>query len=181
MSYTEIYTFNKEGNAEMTGEVKNAFRGAMAVWSEIDKKYLPPFKPCWAEAGKIYSRASDFIGGGLREVWDLFDNPKLSESDKIVLGTTFDDVIVMRDDVPKVLEAFKAFEGNTSLLEQAEEIKRVLNEDNDVIAIAWNQTSVNGDAWETSTMDENQEYYLPYNILTGTEHWDLFNNLKDEK
>jgi hypothetical protein len=37
MSYTEIYAFNKNAQAEFYGEVKNAHRGAMAIWSFFEQ------------------------------------------------------------------------------------------------------------------------------------------------
>ena len=179
MSYTEIYKFKKDGNAECFAEVKNAFRGAMSVWRIIEKKYLPPYIPTWAigDTPQEYSRASDFTGNGLKEVWGLFDAGKLSKVDKIVLGSTFDNVVVMRDDLPELCEAFRAFDGETSLKEQAEKIFCELQNDDSFLAIAWNQTSVNGDAWEsdeTGLDEDGEEIYLPYNLLKHDKHWNLF-------
>lgn len=180
MSYTEIYKFKKDGNATMLAETKNAWRGAMAVWNILDKKYLPPFMPDWAKAlgetNKEYYRSSDMMGKGLKEVWGLYDGDKISETDKIVLGSTFDNVVVMKEDLPKLIEAFRNFEGETSLKEQADIFEQALKDD-DLLAVAWNQTSVNGDAWqsdETGKDEDDEEVYLPYNILTMEKHWNLF-------
>lgn len=185
MSYTEIFTFDKKGNASQYGEVKNAFRGAMQVWNLLDFKYLPPFIPTWALNLPVreerYHRSSDFMGGGLKEVWSLFDNPDISETDKIVLGTTFDNVVVMKENLQSVIDAFRAFEGETSLKEQADILEEALN-DEDVIAVAWNQTSVNGGAWETGDVfydEDGDEQLVPYN-LSGDKHWDLFNEKVEE-
>lgn len=175
MSYTEIYKFKKDGSAIMFAETKNAFRGAMAIWDILDKKYLPPFFPEWAKsvgkADKQYYRSSDGTEG-LKEVWALYDSGKISETDKIVLGTTFDNVIVMKEDLPKVIEAFRNFEGETSLKEQADILEQELKH-GEFLAIAWNQTSVNAGVWQSNERDED-ENYLPYNILTMNEHWNLF-------
>ncbi len=173
MSYTEIYKFNKEGQAEMIGEVKNAFRGAMAVWTILEKKYLPKYVPSWAfDLDKEYSRMGTFDRGGAAQIWNLVDDSRLSEAEKIVLSSTFDNVVVMVADIPKLVAAFRAFEGDTSLAEQADLIEGAT----DLIAIAWNQTSVNGDAWQsdTSVIEDDDEFYPPYNILKENKHWDLF-------
>jgi hypothetical protein len=180
MSYTEIYKFKKDGNAECFAEIRNAYRGAMLVWRIIEKKYLPPYIPTWVmgDTSQEYSRASDFAGNGLKEVWGLFDAGKLSEVDKIALGSTFDNVVVMKQDLPKTIEAFRVFEGETSLKEQADAIEKELENDGDFIAIAWNQTSVNCDAWisdETGLDEDGEEIYLPYNLLKHDKHWNLFN------
>ena len=179
MSYTEIFKFRKDGNAEAIGETKNAFRSAMAVWDILDKKYLPKFVPEWAkrigEVDKEYFRSSDFGGGGLKEVWDLFNKENVSETDKIALGSTFDKVIVLKEDLPKLIEAFKSFEGETSLKDQVVIIEEALVEDPELLGIAWNQTSVNGDCWTNfGGYDEEKQEEIPYNILTMDEHWNLF-------
>lgn len=182
MSYTEIYKFKKNGNAELLGETRNAFRGAMAVWNIMDSRYLPPFVPDWAkrlgETDKTYNRSSDMFGpggGALKEVWGLYRNDKVSEVDKIVLGSTFDNIIVMKKDLPKLINAFRAFEGETSLKEQADLIEESLKTDKNLIAIAWNQTSVNGDTWSNfGGYDNKKEEDKPYNILKMDRHSDLF-------
>jgi hypothetical protein len=174
MSYTEIYKFNKEGNAQRFAETKNAFRGAMAVWQIVEKRYLPKYVPAWAgmmSGNHEYSRVSDFSGQAIKEIWNLIDSESVSETDKIVLGSTFDKVIVLREDVPKLIQAFREFEGETSLKEQADYIEKELNADEDLVAIAWNQTSVNGDMWETY---EEEKGSRPYNMLSDTGHWSLF-------
>jgi len=183
MSYTEIYKFKKDGNIECFAEVKNAFRGAMAIWSNVEKRYLPKFMPIWAmgDTSKYYSRVSDIMGGGIKEIWALFETTKISETDKIVLGSSFDNVVVMKEDLPKLIEAFRNFVGETSLNEQADLIEKAYNTDDDLIAIAWNQTSVNGDAWqsnETGLDEDGDEIYLPYNLLKEDKHWNLFEEIK---
>jgi hypothetical protein len=190
MSYTEIYKFNKEGNAECFAEVRNAFRGAMAIWMSVERRYLPDYIPSWAigypsgETPTEHTRVADMMGEGLKEIWALFENSKVSEVDKIVLGSTFDNVIVMKKDLPILIKAFREFEGETSLKKQADLIEEVFKNDQDLLAIGWDQTSVNGDAWQSdeTVLDENNiEIYSPYNLLKHNKHWDLFNEIKDQK
>ena len=45
MSYTEIFAFNKEGNAYMAGMARNAWRGAMTIWNIMEERHLPPYIP----------------------------------------------------------------------------------------------------------------------------------------
>lgn len=177
MSYTEIYKFKKDGDAECVATVKNAFRGGMAIWLIVEKRYLPKYVPTWAtmlgDTSKEYSRISDFSGNGSKEIWSLFDSEIISETDNIVLGSTFDNVVVMKEDIPKLIEAFRNFEGETSLREQADIIEDVYQNDEDLLAIAWNQTPVNGDVWVSDETDDDGEH-LPYNLLRDEGHWDLF-------
>ncbi|MFL9844715.1 hypothetical protein ABS766_09835 [Flavobacterium sp. ST-119] len=122
------------------------------------------------------SRMFDMFNNTRQEIWDLFKNPEVSIIDRIVLGSTFDNVVVLRKDIPKLLEAYRAFEADTSLPQQADEIENLYNSDEEFIAIAWNQTSVNCDVWispDFNDLDED-ECRKPYNISKHTDHWDLF-------
>lgn len=180
MSYTEVFGFNKNGDAYSIGEIKNAFRGAMAVWTIVEKKYLPPWKPEWALSDdEEYSRVSDMNGKGFEEIWALADSEKLTEVDRIVLKSTFDNVLVMKKDIKKLLECFRAFEGETSLKEQADMIEYHLVE-HDPEAIAWNGTSVNSDNWCNYGGEDENEEPIPYNLNAGDRHWDLFEDPKEE-
>jgi len=184
MSYTEIYKFKNNGDSESIGHTQNAFRSAMAIWCCLEEKYLPPYIPSFIlipEPGKRYYRSMDMIGPGLKEVWGLFDKKNVSFLDKIVLGTTFDNVIVLKENIPQVLDAFRTFERDTSLKEQADIIEKELTTDDDLIGIAWHQTSVSGDKWSLGWYNDTTEEYDPYNILKQTEHWNLFDDLKELK
>ena len=187
MSYTEIYGFGKDGNAGGLEDVKNAWRGAMAIWGILEDKYLEPLpRPMWMSEEDYkergYSRTcqppsfSDNAPNPLKPVWDLWNDEKVSRTDKIVLGTTFDRAIVMRANIEETAKAFEEFEGETSLKEQAKILHEAL-EDEDNIAIGWNQTSVCGDTWSNYNYDEEKEESIPYNLYKQTDHFDMFEEL----
>lgn len=176
MSYTELYKFNKTGDASFIGETHNAFRGAAAIWGILENKYLPPY---FFHGLEKCSRLSSGDMTEIQKIWDLINDPKVTERDKIVLGATFDDVIVMRKDIDDLLLAFDEFEGDTSLKEQAKIIKTEIKKTPDLIAIAWNQTSVNGDNWLNYGGYDDDDEAIPYNIIKMSDrHWDLFEELK---
>jgi hypothetical protein len=178
MSYTEIYKFNKDGTVECFAEIRNAWRGAMAIWNILDKKYLPDYVPEYAKYSqekKEYYRSMDILGGALKEVWALSLNEEVSKIDKICLRSTFDKVVVMRENLTELIEAFRNFEGETSLNEQADEIEKEMKNHPELIAIAWNQTSVICDAWKSDDIDEDGNL-LPYNILKSENHWSMFDD-----
>jgi hypothetical protein len=186
MSYTEIYKFNENGDAEFFENVPNAWRGAMQVWRSIEKKYLPPLpQPSWMDDENYekrgyyrYQVSPDKDQHPLKPVWDLFKDERLTREERIVLGTTFDNIIVMKHNIPEVINAFEKFddivkdetstEGDTSLKEQAAILKNALA-DNNLIAVAWNQMSIVESKWTPSDDDEK-----PYNIINDMEHFDLF-------
>lgn len=187
MSYTEIYGFDKEGNAYLCAEIKNAFRSAMAIWKILEERYLPKYVPEYAKKIGITSAEMcekilrfrttrvNTLGeeNAMKEIWDLYENEKVSVTDRICLGTTFDWVLVKKEDLHYVIEAFREFEGETSLKEQADILEK-LQEEKELIAVGWNQTSVD-DGWNVlGGYDEESDMNLPYNCYIGTNHWWLF-------
>lgn len=176
MSFTEIYAFDKAGNASLYGETRNAWRGAMAVWKTIEDKYLPPYRL----HGTTISRT---VVGGLgkdnpaMQIWELADSLKLPIDERIVLHTTFDRCLVKKEHLRHVIDAFNRFEGDTSLPLQAQILAKA-EKDPDIIAIGWNQTSVMADTWSNAGgYDDEKDEPIPYNCLTGTDHYWLFEQL----
>ena len=148
MSYSEIYKFGKNGEASFLGEVKNSWCGAAMVWRILENKYLPPLpKPDWMNETDYkehgYSRTSpSFDVNSMKPIRNLWKDGSVSRIDKIVLRTTFDNIVVMCENLKKVINSFNEFDNNTSLQEQA----KILNDallDELTIGVAWNQTSVN--------------------------------------
>ena len=183
MSYTEIYKFKKDGDAEEIGEVKNAFRGAMAICTHLEKKYLPKFIPEWAKSigedlTKDYSRISSMKQEDMKEVWDIIKHPYITDTHKIAMNSTFDNVVVKRENLEKLVLAFREFEFETSLKEQADLIEEALKDDPDLLGLGWNQTSVNGDTWANSgEYNEETEEHASYNLLKEKKHWFMFDDM----
>lgn len=158
----------------------------MAIWLILEEKYLPPYRPSYVPSsvpdseiehycGYKPSRCTSFNQTAMKEIWNLVDDERLSECEKIVLASTFDNVIVTKENMPKLISAYREFEGDTSLKEQSDVIETLLQDEN-CIAVGFNQTSTNGTTWVNRRgYDENQNP-IPYNILTGDEHWELFND-----
>lgn len=165
MSYTEIVGFNKEGDAYSQADIHNAFRGAMAVWRAMEEKYL--------HVGR-FSRCVMGSEKDMKEIWDLAGSEKVSDNDKICLASTFDNVVVKKKDFQKVINAFREFDAETSLKEQADVLEEMLA-DEDCIAVAWNQTSVNENTWLSGGgYDEEKDEYAPYNLFKGEKHQYIF-------
>ena len=161
MSYTEMFGFDKNGNAYPYAEIDNSWRSLIAVWEHLVKKYL---------------NIDKFAYHSMKEIDELIEKNILSEVDKICLYTTFDNVLVKKEDMLRVIDAFRKFDSDrTSLKEQADILEEMLNND-DCIAVGWNQTSVNDDIWYRYNYDEETESYVPYNCLTGNKHIWLFHN-----
>lgn len=151
MSYTEIYKISESKKTSMIGEIKNSWRGAMAVWSSLEKVYLPMLpRPFWLpidqylKDGYWRTHAMGSKENPMQEIWNLTDDVRLSATEKISLLSTFDKVYVLRSDLTQLVNAFTEFPYESSLKEQAAIIETVSN-DPDCWAVCWNQTSVNAD------------------------------------
>ena len=108
---------------------------------------------------------------------NLANSNTVSETDKICLYTTFDKCLVRKENIPKVIKAFREFNGETSLKEQADVLEQLYENEN-CIAVGWNQTSVNADSWiNAGGYDEESDEYPPYNCISGKEHYWLFDEL----
>lgn len=151
MSCTKIFKFDKQGNSEGIREVKNSWRGSPTIWEIMGNKYCG-------------HGASMFGIGKMREIWTLVDNPDVPTAERIVLFTTLDKCLVKKENLEKVIGAFREFEGNTSLSEQADILEELLSDDN-CIAIGWHQNSISCEQW------------FDYNCLDNTDHYWLFDEL----
>jgi len=163
MSYTEIYKVNKDGDCEIAGEARNAFKGAMFIWNEFSKEYL----------GK------DFEMFFSQKTWGLQSDPRLSRNERIIMKTTFDNSMVRKANIPILIEAFAEFivtHPSDNIKTQIEIFKKLLDED--ILAICWNQTSVNNNPWTEYKEDTDEQ--IPYNINGGSKHWFVFDDLGEK-
>ena len=153
MSYVEIFKFDKKGDSEGYGEVKNSWLGAMAVWEILGKKYCG-------------HGTSMFNISQMKRIWNLVDNKSVPLHERIVLFTTLDKCLFKKEDIPKVVDAFRKFDGNTNLKEQADILDDLYKED-DCIAVGFHQNSCSCEQW------------YEYNCLSGTGHFWLFDELEE--
>lgn len=164
MSTTEIYAVDKEGNVKFYGEANNSWKGATFVWNELNDKY----------------NLNDGMFFGFKKVWGNFGTALYTPLENIILGTTFDGVLVKKENIKELIESFENYHKqypDTNFNEQANILKQILEED--LEGVAWCQTSVANDAWDFDYDEENEEI-IPYNINKGDKHWYLFDDIKGE-
>jgi len=174
MSYTEIYRISKTGNVRLHEEVKNSLRGAMAVWMELEKKYLPPYVPYWFKPTTDRPGTTRMASTGLeQEVWDLWKDERMSRAERIVMCSTFDNVYVASKNFARMQGAFNEFWQQfpyTSYSEQARIISDMAYNRN-IHGICWNQTSISEGYYEYGPNGGQ----LTYNIhKSKRKHWELF-------
>lgn len=167
MSYTEIYIL-KNNNDFGYVELKNSHRGAMYVWHYIATHY------CGMKHFPHMDRDQQM------EIWnyDSRHPDEMETYEKIVLKSTMDNAIVEADKWKELVHAFKKYgkeHPNSNYSDQASEIEKIMSDIDidEVLGIAWNQTSV-GDAWcILCDEDEDTEEYV-YTVYDPNEHDDHF-------
>ena len=159
MSTTDLYRLGND--PECIGEIRNSWRGAMFVWNDIAKRY------CRLEGFPL-------AGPEQMTVWGAWRDRRMSEHERIVLLSTMDNAIVWGKDIPALIAAFRGYSEargeNNSYGEQADLLETIVFKPDD--AIAWNQTSVNGDAWCCPWSDEAEDFVW-YDPRAGTKHFDV--------
>ncbi len=184
MSATYLYTVSPNGPLTLHEEFRNSHRGAMWIWMRLRERFHPdhiwpenaPYDdPRVKEASKWIMKYDD--------IWALSKDSRLCRNEKIVLMSTYDNVMVKRKNFEELVAAFRWFVENykkdnpeeaSSLLEQANVIEK-FKDNKKIYAICWNQTSVNGDAWITYIPKKDE--HRSYNIKKDKGHWFLFDDL----
>lgn len=164
MSTTEIYAIEKNGDVKAYESAQNSWLGAMHVWNFLSEKYD--------------------LGGsmmfGFKRVWKAFNAGVYKNYENVVLGSTFDHAVVMKENFDQLLISFKKYYAAhpESNFGQQIEVIEAMKEDVNVIGVAWCQTSVVDDLWDY--YNEGEDECIPYNIFKGEKHWDLFDNLVED-
>jgi hypothetical protein len=147
MSYTTLYKITPSGRISEYAEFKNSHRGAMLVWCNVYKCYLPER----IEAEKLmngFEPHGPFREADYKALWPLFRDVRLPDYVRAVLGSTYDRVVLEKkyfqrfyDDVLKYAGMFEA----GTMIEQAQSILRLRGKK--VFGVCWNQTSVGSGFW----------------------------------
>jgi hypothetical protein len=171
MSRTEIYAIRPEdGSTELEAEIHNSWRGAVHVWTTLAVQYglLGP-----GEEGYLMIRP-----GLLDQMWKLKDDDRLSWWEKVCLISTFDQVVILRDDIERLIEAYGlwvAMHGSDgSQGEQLRVFQQILDHERPFRGICFNQTSVNSNPWWVYDGSGEDEEGRPFNIDRDTDWWSLF-------
>jgi len=155
MTYTTIYSVPKEGELKMEAELGTAHWSAPAVWTMVCEEWLDD---------KDYH----FLQTDCSKLWALSDDERLPFWQRIVLATTYDNVIVKLENLPKVIWVMREFyvefkkrypEHGCHLPEQADVLQRIFDEGT-AFGVCWTQTSVCADSWEVCEKCECCGQYL---------------------
>lgn len=164
MSYTTIYRVPEQGHLTILGEAHNSWHSAPYIWEALHNEYLytepepEPYQHHWQ----------------WRSSWKLSNQEDIPIPYRITLMTTFDRVMVKRENIPEVIDAFanfsKRFPYANNLGDQINILHKGLD-DNTLFAVCWRQTSVT-DAWQI--LDKELDEYRYYDLARDTGHWFMF-------
>ncbi|KST45400.1 hypothetical protein [Enterococcus durans] len=166
MSTTEIYAIEKNGDVVPYGSAQNSWLGGMHVWNSLSEKYD-------LGEGMMF---------GFDRTWNCFGKGIYEEYEDVVLGSTFDNVIVLKENIDQLLTSFKKYYSvypNSNFGQQIEVIE-AMKADENIIGVAWCQTSLADDLWDYG-YDEEKDKVIPYNIFKGENHGELFDLLEDSE
>ncbi len=162
MSYVEIYSVKPNGEVVGAFEVRNAMAGALFIWEHLREKY---------GVGSAFN---------YDPLWKLFTDDRMDLADKIVLGLTFDKVIIKRENLPPTVHALQKFISihSTPTLVGIVDALAKLAEDPECMGVCFNHTSVAASYWEK--WDEETDQGRHYDLNADPGHWFLYDELPPE-
>jgi len=163
MSSTEIYYVTQNRQVRGYVDIRNSWRGAMLVWSNLWKKYLYEDQKEKSKLTGAYVMETPFGEKDMELVCALFQDKNYPEYERAVLGSTFDRVILEKEHFQRFYDdilRYAEFYPVGSLIIQAQAILKLSKKK--IIGVFWNQTSVNGDTVDNfkKALKENNEWYL---------------------
>ena len=171
-----MYTVNNRGVCHGAHEYGNSWGGAAFVWTALAEKYWP------LQPGQQSWQRPVGMGADMKPLWALRLNPDVPVHERVVLISTFDRVIVKREDLLWTADCFDKFKAEfhtnpeiaCSLGSQANDM-RAFATDKKVYAVCWQQTSVAEDQWW------DHKRHKAYNIKTNKNHFFLFEQYPELK
>jgi len=165
MSYTTLYKVPESGEIVVSREFHNAFRGGYLIWENLAKRYLG-----------VNSVALLLLHDGMEDVWKLAERGDVPWAHKVALMTTFDGVMVRRENLPRLIDALEQYARDFidpgHIPEQIEALRELVD-DEDCFAACWQQTSVTS-AWSVSLPNDETRMY---DVSRDTWHWFLFDEV----
>ncbi len=165
MSSLDVYGFYRDGDAFSYESAKNSWGGGWAIWEILTKKYN--------------CKDGGFGESKFKDLWDQCTAGKLNDEDTVTCLFTFDRVWVKKENAAQLAENLTVFARahNTPhyTLRSTSGILKDASKDDNIIGVAFNMSSVSECFWYRWSDEADEE--APYNVLTGEDHWELFEEL----
>lgn len=193
MSYTTVYKIDKEGYVIEYEDIDNAHLIFMLIWRIMFDLYNDYFigdveRPEWMPKDHIMSFGDLQMSGDMTPFWALHANEEVLMEHRIVFASTFDRVIILKENFPELIKSYKKFieqmsgddfkeffgDFDFNGLRRFVEIVKELQEDDECIGYT-TCISLISSFWDE--YDEDGQY-TPYNIFKSNNHFNLFNDFK---
>lgn len=169
MSYTTLFKVGRDGLVRSDLEMSNSRGYAARIWTDLYDKYLK-------DLDKEYD--SWMVGEDCERLWALGKDARLCSFERDSLISTFDNVMIMREDFGQMsvslcwfVKKYPPKNRVCHLLTVASRLDE-LSKDDSVQAVCFHQTSVTANPW-VDPCQESEDHAEPYNINKGTKHWFL--------
>lgn len=167
LGQTHIYGFRAKGACRIIGSTDRAMRSAAQVWLALGKKHFD-----WSVENTRQALTDEVLS---TQLWELVERDDVLLFDRILLGITFDDVLVRREDVPAlqvIMRSFEPLEGHgCTLAEQADILDKLPD---DVVAVGWQHDSLSECYWmrleDCPSCGREMDEERPYDLGTDREH-----------
>lgn len=169
MSYTTVLGIpGGKSQPIILGECKNAHRGAMWIWTELAKKYIPNKE----------SYVAVMLGG--EDFFQLYKDDRLTDAEFYALISTYDRVLIPPELMETVAASLVDFTPGTENLEKQAALIREAKAKG-FKAVCFDQMSVSGTLWRVKDPDaddaDEDEGWRPFDLERdmgeGTEYWFL--------
>ena len=144
MSHAKMITIPKVGPYEAAAEYRNAWGGMARIWTALSDKYGIPW---------LCSDGHEF--------WDLVEDPRLTDTERIVFASTFDRAVWEREHAQDLARLFREFsrtfpsKGVDHLPAWADFLEQHAGDD--CIGFGMIGTSVSDDVWMLPTGNEAED------------------------
>lgn len=168
MSRATMLLFPASGPYVEHAEYSNSWRGATLIWSAFAEQYA-------GERGAVDPMTMR-RGPEVEKFWALTKDPTISRAHRLVLGMTYDRVLIRRTELLVFADAIESFVsdlplkyGAGHLLPWARAFRELATRE-DVVAVGFIATSVADDVWLVRDEDPESEECRPWDLSRDTGH-----------
>lgn len=176
MSSLEVYQIAKDGVVRHLGDAGCAPAGWMHFWSAVSMR--------------VFGERMGFDDESCQRVWRLFGSDRLTVTENILMGASFDRAWVRRGGIDELIWALHDWWPDNcrigghmvrpTLLEVVGILRCVAH---DALGVCFNGTSVNSNPWRVREGEEGEtrpfRFGTDTHLVDGGEPWEVFEALKE--
>jgi hypothetical protein len=179
MSYVTIYAVQAGGDVTEIANASNNHVAAPLVWRALGAKYgyLDPLQHPFF-----------LMDPGVNTMWDEWPSSRMSDTENVLLGSTFDNVWVARAAMPELIKGWEQFLDQYIRPHKLDDraavgiiaALREAHEDASVRGVAFNMCSANESPWVV--VDDDEDGYHSFNVDSpppDSRAWELTKRMRE--